>query len=280
MLMLCYFYCIPAAKFLYFAFGPILFLCAMFALKRGTRNQRPGLRMAAFIMMFCATIKTFIIDLFISTPVMKVDLKETACSLYNLPLLECGADNMHAVRIIQVAGLIIFALIMVALAHFYTVCMPPRKQRDTKPEEVHLRFFANLAFISILVMIAWQLAPWVGYLTVGCIPKLFTYVKWQELALFDLGALIVGFWKLESCIWQFKVSEKERMKHLQDTWTPKDTLWMSVFLYLLTIGLAYVSHDILLKSGSTQYTCRAGEARQNANDANDLDAGNANIQQY
>ncbi|MDE1152486.1 MAG: hypothetical protein PW788_08110 [Micavibrio sp.] len=189
---------------------------------------------------------------------------------------------MHDVRIIQVAGLILFALIMLALAHFYTVCMPPKKQRDTKPEEVHLRFFANVAFISILVMIAWQLAPWVGYLTVGCIPKLFTYIRWQELAIFDLCALAVGFWKLESCVWKFNVYEKKKMQHLQNTWTPKDTLWMSVFLYLLTIGLAYVSHDVLLKGGTTLYVCTSGEAQRNAVQNNDIgdDTDNPNVQEY
>lgn len=282
MLMLCYFYCIPAAKFLYFASGPILFLCAMFALKRGTRNQRAQLRSAAFVMMFCATLKLFIIDLFVITPVMQVDLKAAACGVYKLPMLECDADNMHAVRLVQCAGLLMFVIVMALLAHFYKVCMPARKQKDTTPAEVHLRFFANLAFISVLVMIAWQLAPWAGYLTVGCIPAIFSVITWSQLAMIDLALLVIGFWKLESCVWQFKVSEKERMRHLQNTWTPKDTLWMSVFLYILTIGMAYVSHDIMTRSHSVPRICGRGEASQSFDENSHIDEstdGRYNVQQ-
>ena len=39
--------------------------------------------------------------------------------------------------------------------------------------------------------------------------------------------------------------KKKSNRHLQERWTPKDTLWMTVFLFLLTMGLSYVSNDIL-----------------------------------
>ena len=276
MMMLCYFYCLPAAKFLYFASGPLIFLCAMFALKRGTRNQRRGLRLAAFIMMFFASLKLFIIDV----PMIKIDILDYACGLYKFPFLDCGLDTPQSLKILQFISLVLFALVSVVVMYYYKVCMPDSKPKDTTPAEVHLRFYANLAFISVLFLVAWQMAPWVGYLTVGCIPKLFEVLKWQEIAIANLGLLILGFWKLESCVWQYKVSEKERMKHMQSNWTPKDTLWTSIFVYILTMGLGYASHDIMSRSHSVSYTCTKGEARRSNEENNTIDTGNYNVQQY
>ena len=57
---------------------------------------------------------------------------------------------------------------------------------------------------------------------------------------------LFGFWKAESCTWNYDVRKrKERGAHLNQTWTPRDTLWMTVFIYLLTLALSYVAHDIL-----------------------------------
>ena len=276
MLLLCAYYCIPAFKFLYFAAGPRILLCARFALKRGTRNQRRGLRLAAFIMMFFGSLKFFIIDV----PMIKVDIREYACGLYKMPFLDCGLDTSQSLKIIQFASLIAFAIVSVILMHYYKVCMPDSKPKDTTPQQVHLRFYANLAFNSILFLVAWQLAPWVGYLTVGCIPKIFESLKWQEIAIANLVLLVIGFWKLESCVWQYKVSEKERMKHMQSNWTPKDTLWTSVFMYILTMGLGYASHDIMTRSHTVGYSCTKGEARRSNEENNTIDTGNYQIQQY
>lgn len=272
MLMMCWFYCFDFAWFLYYASAPILFLCAMFALKRGLRNQRRGLRKTAFAMMFGAAIKLFLVDPLAFTPAVKTGV----CKLMpKLAPLGCAVDGKGG-GFIKFAGVMLFLLVAYGLYEYYKVCIPDKKPKETTPEQVHLRFWANLTFMSVLLMIVWQMAPWVGYLTVGCIPRVFQMLTWQQLALLNLSLLMVGFWKLESCVWQYKVSEKDRMKYLQNTWTPKDTLWMTVFLYLVTLGMSYVAHDILVRTESIPHACLAGEAKQNM-EWNDINTGDREI---
>lgn len=274
MLMMCWFYCFDFAWFLYYASAPFLFLCAMFALKRGLRNQRKGLRKAAFAMMLAASTKLFLIDPIFLTSGVKRGLCKVAPKLGALGCDVAGRGD-HFIRI---GGMVLFLIVGYAIYEYYKVCIPDRKPKDTTPEQVHLRFWANFSFWSVLTMIIWQLAPWVGYLTVGCIPKIFLTLTWQQLALANLGLLLVGFWKLESCVWQYKAAQKERAKYMQNTWTPKDTLWMTVFLYLITLGMSYVAHDLMVRTHSVPHGCVAGEARDNMQ-WNEIDTGNQYIAQ-
>ena len=124
------------------------------------------------------------------------------------------------------------------------------KFKQLRPEDVGLRFWANLSLFFVFAMIVWTLAPWVGSLTVGYVPKIFITLQWQHFAIANLLLLLVGFWKVESCNWQFDPKEKKENRSMQaaQSWTPRDTLWLNVFLYLITLALSYVAHDVLTGS--------------------------------
>jgi hypothetical protein len=234
-LTICFFYCIPFAKFLFFAMSPLLVLFALFVLKRGVVLARPGLRQTAFLLMFMAAFKLFMVDLRIGKGYLLCER--------GFPLLPCSAKGF---MIIEILGILLLLLASVMLFHFYRVFMVQKKASEKTPEQVNLRFWANISLTAVMVMMAWLAAPWAGFLTVGYVPKLFTAVAWQHLAVVTLGLLLVGFWKAESCVWTFDTHAKtKRLAHMTKTWTPKDTLWLCVFLYLITLGLSYVAHDIL-----------------------------------
>lgn len=259
MLMMCWFYCMDLAWFLYYALGPIVFLCGMFALKRGIANQRKHLRETAFQLMGLMVAKVFGLD-----PIVHADaLKRQACH-YSGKALAFGCDNMQSTSGQHLLMMIMFAtgvIVGYSVYEAWKKYMPDSKPKMMTPEQVHLDFWANITFISVIVMVCWQLAPWVGYLTVGCVPKIFIMLKWQQLALLNTCLLTTGFWKLESCVWQFKVEEKEKMKYMHSSWTPKDTLWMTVFVYLITLAMSYVAHDVMVRTHTVPEACHPGEVK-------------------
>lgn len=261
MLMMCWFYCVDLVWFLYYALGPIVLLCALFALKRGIANERKGLRQAAFLMMSGVAVKMFLAD-----PLLRgASIKRKACELMPRAVqLGCDApETTKGLSLIIFLGLVLFAVSAFAIWEAYKLYMPAKSLKRVTPDEIHLRFWSNLSFTMVVIMVCWQLAPWVGYLTVGCVPKMFILLTWQHLAVVNLGLLTVGFWKLESCVWQFKVAEKERMKYMHSQWTPKDTLWMTVFVFLVTLAMSYVAHDLMVRTKTVPESCKAGEVREN-----------------
>ncbi len=237
MAMLCWFYCIDFAWFLYYAFAPVLFIVSLFILKRGIRNARAGLRSAAFSLMFAAVIKICIFD-------VRTLGKEILCTV-NQALSDVGC-NTTGQKMLEFGGLLflVFASFGLFLAHkkFMQIKAPSIKT----PEEVNLRFWANVCLAATMGMVIWQCAPWVGSLTVGQTPAIFEKISWQSVAIINLSLILFGFWKAESCTWNYDVRKrKERGAHLNETWTARDTLWMTVFIYLVTLALSYVAHDVL-----------------------------------
>lgn len=237
MLMLCWFYCIPFAILLYFALGPIMAVFSLFMLKRGVRQGRRGLKQWAFALLFSSGVKTFIFDL-----QTKFAQDYLFCTQKMLPIVACEPDPLRKIKFAGIVALVIFSYI---LLHYYQRLMPDRKPKIYTPEDVNLRFWANLGLVSVFAMIIWTMAPWVGALTVGGVPKLFMIVKWQHFAIGNVLLLLIGFWKVESCSWEYKSGDKESRKRVSGGWSPRDTLWLNVFLYLITLALSYVAHDIL-----------------------------------
>lgn len=236
MLALCWFYCIPFAKFLYFASGPILILFCMFMFKRGIYSARPKLRQWALVMIFLALVKICVFD-------VRALGNDILCSV-NEQLSEMGC-NSNWKRGLELLSLLVLVGGSLLLFHFHRVYMNVKQVTALKPADVNLRLWANLSLFGVIGMAVWQCAPWVASLTVGYTPKIFNEVPWQSLAILNLCLLLYGFWKSESCSWNYEVKNKKRMDHLNQTWTPRDTLWMSVFVYLVTLALSYVAHDIL-----------------------------------
>lgn len=243
MLMLCFFYCIPFAKLLYFAFGPILFIFGLFALKRGVRMGRLGLRQTAFVFMFLSAVKIFIFDLRFAKFYLLCE-KKISSALFN-----CSSKGM---KLFEFTGLVFLVLSCAVLFQFYRGYMRPTKPKVLQPSEVNLRFWANLGMASVSAMIIWTLAPWIGFLTVGSVPKIFSVLQWQHFAIANITLLLIGFWKAESCSWEYAAPDrknpaknKARSAYTKGGWSPRDTLWLNVFLYLVTLALSYVAHDIL-----------------------------------
>lgn len=237
MFMICWFYCMPFAKLFYFASSALLFVFALFALKRGVRMSRLKLRQWAFVMMFIALFKTCIFDIRFAKEFIICDKK------ISFWLVDCSAKGY---MVAEFMGLLVLMLGSIVLFHFYRIYLPNKKVKPKTPEEVSLRFWANFSLIVVTVMAGWTMAPWVGFLTVGYVPRLFELVQWQHFAILNGLLLLWGFWLVESCSWERAPSGKTR--RAVNTWTPRDTLWLNVFLYAITMALSYVSHDLLTKS--------------------------------
>ena len=240
MLMICWFYCIPFAKFLYFAAGPLLFVYALFMLKRGIRGARPSLRQSAFILMFVALFKMCLFDV----RMLKRDFFCTVSkTLYD------AFCNKEGMIFADMLGLVVLAASSFGLFYFYREFMNIKQPSFVPPDRENLREWVNITLWSLIIMVVWQIAPWVGYLTVGSVATIFVAVPWQGLAVFNLILLLICFWKVESVKWVRDAGQQNIKNtgnsHLGLTWTPKDTLWMNVFIYLITLALSYVAHDVL-----------------------------------
>jgi hypothetical protein len=240
MLALCWFYCIPFAKFLYFASAPILFVFAMFMLKRGICQARPQLRKCALVVMFFCLIKVCAFD-------VRMLGRELLCTV-NDELSEVGCNTrwLQGLQVLALVVLVAGSLILFQVGRIYTNVKPT----TTKPADVYLSYWSNSTLFCVSMMVIWQCAPWVGFLTIGYVPHIFSDVPWQWFAIFNLCLLMGSFWVAESCNWNYEVKHKKRMAHMNATWTQRDTLWMCVFIYLVTLALSYVAHDVLTSGGT------------------------------
>lgn len=237
MLALCWFYCIPFAKFMYFASGPVLILMCMFMFKRGVYTARAGLRQWALILIFAALVKMCAFD-------VRMLGHELLCSV-NEELSEAGCNKVSWRRGLEIVALFVLVIGSMVLFQLHRLYMNVKQVTALKPEDVNLSLWANISLLSVIAMVIWQCAPWVASLTVGDVPAVFNRVPWQWLAIFNLCLLVFCFWRSESCNWNYEVRHKKRMAHLNQTWTPRDTLWVSVSIYLVTLALSYVAHDVL-----------------------------------
>lgn len=239
MLMLCWFYCIPFAKFFYFSLSGIILVIAMFMLRRGIYRDRRKLRLWAFLLMFLSALKAFVVDLRITKQYLICDYAPSK----KLDIAPFGCDRL-GMMLADMLGLGIFLLVCIILLHFFRRHVNDVRKPLT-PDQVSLKFWVRLSSILLVGMIIWLSAPWVGYLTVGHVPAIFLSVPWQAFAIINLLLLINGFWRSECCIWNYDLKNRKDSKHLHDSWTPRDALWMNVFLYLIALALSYVAHDIL-----------------------------------
>jgi hypothetical protein len=237
MLMMCWFYCIPFAKGLFFASAFLLIIFSLFVLKRGVRQSRPLLRQLSFLLIFIAILKIFTVDIYL--------LRDNLLCGAGLFKSSCNAQGF---KILQASGLAALLLCSLLLLNLYRSFIRERKRREITPEQNHLRLWSNLGMFLVMLLVLWLAAPWVGFLTVGHVPKLFMNVPWQHLAVLDTVVLLIGFWKLEDCLWIYDPAEKNKKKYISRVWTPKDTLGLSVILFLITLAFSYASNDVLSTS--------------------------------
>jgi hypothetical protein len=174
--------------------------------------------------------------------------RELLCTV-NDELSEKGC-NKRGLQVFQ------FVALLALIAGSYVLFLTHRrysnadKPSQLTPKDIGLSFWSNLSVVSVIAMVVWQCAPWVGFLTVGRVPEVFVHVPWQWFAIGNLLLLLYAFWRAESCNWHYEVKHKKNMSHLHATWTQRDTLWMCVFIYLVALGLSYVSYDVLTNGGT------------------------------
>jgi hypothetical protein len=252
MLMLIWIYRVALAKFLYFASSGVLLVIGMFMLKRGVYAHRPKLRTFAFGMIFAAVFKIFMLDLRFADEYLlcaghtvRQVAEQGGFDAEESPILSFLPCSGQGTMILDFAGIVLFILAGLSVFHAYRVFMPEKDRNPLQPEQVHLRFWANLNLWGIVAMLCWLAAPWFCFLTVGFLPRVFTLVPWQDFALANLALLLFAFWKSEGCAWSYDIRKKDKMKHLNDTWTPRDTLWLNTFLYVIALALSWVSQDVL-----------------------------------
>ena len=235
MLPLCWFYCIPLGVFVFYALAPACYLMSFFVLKRGRRTANQSLRVWAIIMMLMAAIKVFLIDL-------RLLKKPLLCGI-DAPFLPCTRLMMQVVDVLGLLALLVSSYFLFLL--YQRVLPDPKHIPTITPEQNNLRFWANMAAGLSLLLIVWTLAPWIGYLTVGSVPDIFAQVPWQPIAVLGLVFLVIGFWKLEDCQWFYGGRDRRRLpSHANKMWTARDTLWTTVWVYLVTVALAYVTQDV------------------------------------
>lgn len=205
-------------------------------LKRSLYGERRELRRFAFIVIFLAIMKMCVFDL-------RMLKKEIFCG-GSQALYEWGC-NRHVFTTLDTMGVIVSLLAAFIIFQLYKMFYAAPPKRHVSPEKAHVRFWANLSLGMNVMMVLWQLAPWVGFLTIGEIPGIFITLPWQVLAIMNLLLLIVAFWRAEDCSWEYNLKDKARTVHMNKPWTAKDTLWMCVFIYLITLTLSYVAYDVL-----------------------------------
>ena len=247
MIFLCIHYCIPLLWFLFYIAGPFFIVFSMFALKRGIQLRRQSLRQNAFFTMFGAVLKIFLVDVHM----LSEKVKNVACLGGKFPGLDCSVKSIspHDTMVLSFYGLVLLCISCGLLFHYYRIYLPDRVPKELTPEDVKLKFWVNMTLWAVILMALWGVAPWLGALLAAPLPRIFLTINWKMLATANLFLLIFDFWKLESIVWENKVtdnkSDRKKRQHLQQTWTPKDTLWMTIFLYLLVTGLSYVGNDVL-----------------------------------
>ncbi len=247
MLLLLVTYWRPLAWFLFYASGPFFVVFSIFALKRGIQHRKTELRQHAIFTMFGAVLKMCLIDV----RMLAENIKGAACFAGVFPGLDCSVKSisLHETNILSFYGIVVLCGACLVLFNLYRNYLPDRKPLECTLEQVHLKFWVTITLWSTILMALWGIAPWLGALLDAPLPRVFLEINWKTLGVINLCLLVVDFWKVESIIWENKMSDSKELKakrtHLQQTWTPKDTLWMTVFLYLLVCALSYVGNDVL-----------------------------------
>jgi len=234
MFMMCWNYCIPFFKGLFFLLSPLLLILSMFVLKRGVNQRRPALRQFAFLMIFVSFLKSFTLDIYMLRD-------KILCN----DLLFSFACNGTGFKSLQILGLVLLAASSFVVFKIYLTFVKERKVVYHTAKKLKLRLLANIGLWMAVFLMLWLATPWVGYLTVGSVPKFFVQAPWGAYSIINAIVLGVCFWRYEDCVEHARAYGKKATKKV---WTPKDTLWIAVFLLLITTAFFYASDDVLSKA--------------------------------
>lgn len=217
--MLCWLYCVPFSIFLYYASAPLTIMLACFILKRGICRGLLWQRYLALGLITVSIAKIFLSDL---------------QSIINNSFILSGIN---------------YILLIISMAIIYMLYR--RFGSDYKAIEINkkndreLRIWANTSMITTIILICWELVPWLGYLTIGKAPEIFTLINWRIIAAFNFVTLLVGFWQSEEHYSYYNKSHKGKRHGAGKTWLPSDTLWLVLPLYLIAVAFGIMGDDIL-----------------------------------
>lgn len=236
MFVLCWVYCVPFVKFLYYAVAPLLLFFAFYVMKRGICRETLWLRYSALALAWMAVFKIFLMDVSVLARGMACQMSDSLCS---------GTGT----KIFQMAGGSLFALCAVVLlmlgARFGKKYRAPRDKIPSNDNP--LRFWANLSMVLVVILCCWLSLPLLSYLAVGDAPQLFFKLRWQFFAMLNFLSLAIGFWRIEDYYHYYNDgagTQYVRQKDAGKVWVPSDTLWTVLPIYLVALAAGVMSDDL------------------------------------
>lgn len=230
MLTICRYYCGPFLQWLLFASTGLILLYAAFIFKRGVRQGRVALRKKAFILIYIAVLKFLLMD---SGFVADRLFCDNAAGV-------CDASKIHIFKIGALVALVpAFASIYIMYKKY--IDREVLARRSVKG--MWIRFWANLSVFIVLGLTFWLVAPWVTYLIYGSVASYFFHSAWKLLVFIAYILILVTFWRYEDCSLSPQSEEDKDFNH--QTWIPRDTLWLSLAMLIITHGLLIVSLNFL-----------------------------------
>lgn len=212
-----------------------MFLIGAYVLKRGMVRYRKPLRKRAMIIWLLAFVKIVFLDY----RLMAQKLFCTAGLCAKLP------DMM-----IDISAIALMGGVVVFWMRLYKKFVPDAGQTsaaaiagNTGP----LRQWTRYSTISVTLFIFWVVAPFMMGMFGAGPPKLFLVLSWHYFAILGLGCLLMALWKLEEYQWYYS-STKSKLEHKKDVWIPKDTLWTLVFIYSITVIMAFASSKMIAEA--------------------------------
>lgn len=231
MFMVCWHYCVPFLNFLYFAIAPILILWGAFVMKRGIIQYKKFLRERAMILWGLALVKFALLD-----------IRKMGSALFCDPITGCGSAAFWGTNVLI---LLCLAGGVYAGLPLYRKFCPDQQEYIKRPIDLTpLKKWTRMSILTVSLFIIWVAGPWVTSLASGSIPQLFLVFSWPYMAILSLVSLLMAFWRLEDFQMLYS-STKSKIADRKNVWVPKDTLWTLVFLYGVTVILAFASSRMI-----------------------------------
>jgi len=231
--LVCWHFCTSFLTFLTYAIGPGLFVTAAFMMRRGLLQKRQRLRRAAMLTGLLGAAKIVFIDLRHFADVL-------ICGMNGCSRFERISIDILSI-ILMGAVLIVWQKLHRRYVHEQYISKRPNNLR-------RLMRWTRRSLIAVSCFVLWMILPFLFVLSGYDIPAVFLVLSWHFFALAGGISLACAFWELESYHWHFN-SIKSKLQEKGHAWVPKDTLWTLVFVYILTVILAFASSKMIADAG-------------------------------
>tara|TARA_B100000686_G_C16803614_1_gene988125 strand:+ start:998 stop:1723 length:726 start_codon:yes stop_codon:yes gene_type:complete len=234
MFLVCWHFCTSFLSFLTYAIGPALIAAAAFMMRRGLLRQRQRLRRAAMLTGLLGAAKIVLIDL--------RNLAETFICTAGV----CGKVERISIDILAIILMgVTIAMWQKINQRFVHGSVAIRRANNLR----RLMRWTRRSLISVSIFALWMAMPFLFILAGSDIPTVFLVFSWHFFASAGGVSLTLAFWELECYNWHYS-STRSRLKEKGDVWIPKDTLWTLVFVYALTMIMAFASSKMITDAAS------------------------------